>query len=98
MSKRVSIIMGSDSDLPVMKEAAQMLEELGIEFELTVVSAHRTPDRMYEFGKNAHKRGIQVVIAGAGGAATAEPAPFICWILPCLPEDVDSVCLSLIHI
>lgn len=69
MSKRVSIIMGSDSDLPVMKEAAQVLEEFGIGYELTVVSAHRTPDRMYEFGKHAHERGIQVVIAGAGGAA-----------------------------
>lgn len=61
--------MGSDSDLPVMKEAAQVLEEFGIGYELTVVSAHRTPDRMYEFGKHAHERGIQVVIAGAGGAA-----------------------------
>lgn len=69
MNKRVSIIMGSDSDLPVMKEAAQVLEEFGIGYELTVVSAHRTPDRMYEFGKHAHERGIQVVIAGAGGAA-----------------------------
>lgn len=69
MSKRVSIIMGSDSDLPVMKEAAQVLQEFGIGYELTVVSAHRTPDRMYEFGKHAHERGIQVVIAGAGGAA-----------------------------
>ena len=69
MEKQVSIIMGSDSDLPVMKAAAEILEELGIGFELTIVSAHRTPDRMYEFGKNAHQRGIKVVIAGAGGAA-----------------------------
>jgi len=69
MEKQVSIIMGSDSDLPVMKQAAEMLEELGIGYELSIVSAHRTPDRMYEFGKNAHKRGIKVVIAGAGGAA-----------------------------
>lgn len=65
----VSIIMGSDSDLPVMKEAATILESFHIPFELTIVSAHRTPDRLMEFGKNAHKRGIQVVIAGAGGAA-----------------------------
>jgi len=69
MDKHVSIIMGSDSDLPVMKQAAEILEELGIGYELTIVSAHRTPDRMYEFGKNAHKRGVKVVIAGAGGAA-----------------------------
>ena len=61
--------MGSDSDLPVMKEAAEILDSLGIGYELTVVSAHRTPDRMYEFGKHAHERGIKVVIAGAGGAA-----------------------------
>ena len=69
MEKQVSIIMGSDSDLPVMKAAAEILEELSIGYELTVVSAHRTPDRMFEFGKNAHHRGIKVVIAGAGGAA-----------------------------
>ncbi len=66
---RVSIIMGSDSDLPVMKPAADFLESLGIPFELTVVSAHRTPDRMINFARNAHKRGIQVIVAGAGGAA-----------------------------
>jgi len=66
---RVSIIMGSDSDLPVMKPAAEFLDSIGIVYELTVVSAHRTPDRMIEFAQNAHKRGIQVVVAGAGGAA-----------------------------
>lgn len=66
---RVSIIMGSDSDLPVMKPAADFLESLNIPFELTVVSAHRTPDRMIDFAQNAHKRGIQVIVAGAGGAA-----------------------------
>lgn len=66
---RVSIIMGSDSDLPVMKPAADFLESLNIPYELTIVSAHRTPDRMITFAQNAHKRGIQVVVAGAGGAA-----------------------------
>lgn len=65
----VSIIMGSKSDLPVMQDAADILKELNIDFELTVVSAHRTPERMYEFAKNAHSRGIKVIIAGAGGAA-----------------------------
>lgn len=65
----VSIIMGSDSDLTIMQEAAQFLEEIGIESELTIVSAHRTPERMVKFSKNAHKRGIKVIIAGAGGAA-----------------------------
>lgn len=65
----ISIIMGSDSDLPVMRQAADILKEFGIPFELTVVSAHRTPDRMFNFAKNAHSRGIKVIIAGAGGAA-----------------------------
>lgn len=66
---RISIIMGSDSDLPVMRQAADILKEFEIPFELTVVSAHRTPDRMFDFAKKAHARGIQVIIAGAGGAA-----------------------------
>jgi 5-(carboxyamino)imidazole ribonucleotide mutase len=65
----VSIIMGSDSDLPVMRQAADILKELGVDFEITIVSAHRTPQRMFEFAQNAHIRGIRVIIAGAGGAA-----------------------------
>jgi 5-(carboxyamino)imidazole ribonucleotide mutase len=65
----VSIIMGSDSDLPIMKDAAEFLEEMGIKVEVTIVSAHRTPDRLMEFASKAHERGIEVVIAGAGGAA-----------------------------
>lgn len=70
MSKvQVSIIMGSDSDLPVMRAAADILKEFGVAFELTIVSAHRTPDRMFRFAKKAHTRGIKVIIAGAGGAA-----------------------------
>ena len=70
MSKpQVGIIMGSSSDLKVMKDAADVLKELGIEFEMTVVSAHRTPDRMFEYAKSAADRGLKVIIAGAGGAA-----------------------------
>ncbi len=65
----VSIIMGSDSDWPIMQQAAEFLKSLDIPYEATVVSAHRTPERMMEFGKNAHSRGIKVIIAGAGGAA-----------------------------
>lgn len=65
----VLIIMGSDSDLPVMAEAAKVLEEIGVSFDLTVVSAHRTADRMYAFAKNAHIQGYKSIIAGAGGAA-----------------------------
>jgi 5-(carboxyamino)imidazole ribonucleotide mutase len=65
----VAIIMGSDSDLPVMQKAADILSELQVPFEMTIVSAHRTPARMFEFASNAHLRGIKVIIAGAGGAA-----------------------------
>jgi 5-(carboxyamino)imidazole ribonucleotide mutase len=70
MSKpQVGIIMGSSSDLKVMKDAADVLKELSIEFEMTVVSAHRTPDRMFDYAKSAAERGLKVIIAGAGGAA-----------------------------
>lgn len=69
MQPTVSIIMGSDSDLPVMREAADILKEFSIPFEISIVSAHRTPDRMLTFAKEAHERGIKVIIAGAGGAA-----------------------------
>ncbi len=65
----IGIIMGSDSDLPVMSKAAEILDELGIKYEITIVSAHRTPERMYEYAKTAEERGIKVIIAGAGGAA-----------------------------
>ena len=65
----VSIIMGSDSDLNVMEEAGKVLKEFNVPFEITIVSAHRTPKRLFEFAENAHKRGIRVIIAGAGGAA-----------------------------
>lgn len=65
----VGIIMGSDSDLPVMKAAADFLSELAIPFELTIVSAHRTPHRMIQYAGSARQRGIRVIIAGAGGAA-----------------------------
>jgi 5-(carboxyamino)imidazole ribonucleotide mutase len=68
MSK-VGIIMGSDSDLPVMRKAAAFLDKLGIAYEITIVSAHRTPDRMVHYAKTAKERGISVIIAGAGGAA-----------------------------
>lgn len=65
----VGIIMGSDSDLPVMQEAVNILDKFGISYELTIVSAHRTSDRMYNYAKTALKKGIQVIIAGAGGSA-----------------------------
>jgi 5-(carboxyamino)imidazole ribonucleotide mutase len=84
MNPLVGIIMGSDSDLPVMKGAADMLHEFGIPYELTVVSAHRTPQRMIRYAETASSRGIKVIIAGAGGAAhlpgmvaAVTPAPVI---------------------
>ena len=66
---KVGIIMGSKSDLPIMQEAVDILNDFGIANEVDIVSAHRTPDKMMEYGKNAHTRGISVIIAGAGGAA-----------------------------
>ncbi len=67
--KLVNIVMGSDSDLPVMKQAAEMLEQFGVSYEMDIVSAHRTPEKLYEFASNAHNKGVEVIIAGAGGAA-----------------------------
>ncbi|MDP3468125.1 MAG: 5-(carboxyamino)imidazole ribonucleotide mutase [Daejeonella sp.] len=66
---KVGIIMGSKSDLGIMQEAADVLKELGVHFEITVVSAHRTPERMFEYARRAAERGLKVIIAGAGGAA-----------------------------
>ncbi|MCB0417892.1 MAG: 5-(carboxyamino)imidazole ribonucleotide mutase [Bdellovibrionaceae bacterium] len=66
---KVSIVMGSNSDFEVMKDAGTVLEQLGVEYEISIVSAHRTPDRMMEFAKNARGKGVRVIIAGAGGAA-----------------------------
>lgn len=66
---KVGILMGSDSDLPIMSKAAKMLEDFGIDYEMTVISAHREPDIFVEYAKNAEAKGIEVIIAGAGGAA-----------------------------
>ena len=65
----IAIIMGSTSDLPVMQEAIDALDELGLAYEVDIVSAHRTPKKLMDYGQNAHKRGIKAIIAGAGGAA-----------------------------
>jgi len=65
----VGIIMGSDSDLPVMNDAAEILKEAGIDYEMTIVSAHRTPKRLFQYAQTAAERGLKVIIAGAGGAA-----------------------------
>ena len=68
-NKKIGIIMGSKSDLPIMKEAIEILKLFKIDTEIDIVSAHRTPSKLMEYGKNAHKRGLKVIIAGAGGAA-----------------------------
>ena len=68
-NKKIGVIMGSKSDLPIMKEAIEILKLFKIDTEIDIVSAHRTPSKLMEYGKNAHKRGLKVIIAGAGGAA-----------------------------
>ena len=89
-SIRVGIIMGSESDLKVMNEAADVLRELGVTFELTVVSAHRTPDRMMEYAKKAAERGLKVIIAGAGGAAHLPGMVASLTILPVIGVPIKS--------
>lgn len=77
---KVAVVMGSTSDLPVMQDAIDILKEFEIEVEVDIVSAHRTPEKLFDFSKNAHKNGYTVIIAGAGGAAIC-PA----WSPPCRP-------------
>ena len=93
MSK-VAIIMGSDSDLPVMQEAANILKQFDVEFELTVVSAHRTPKRMYDYAMHAHEKGIKVIIAGAGGAAHLPGMVAALTHLPVIGVPIQSKALS----
>lgn len=92
--KKVGIIMGSDSDLPVMSKAAAFLDKIGIEYELTVVSAHRTPERMVEYAKTAKDRGLAVIIAGAGGAAHLPGMTASLTALPVIGVPVESKALS----
>ena len=91
---RVGIIMGSDSDLPVMQEAAMMLQQLGVAYEMTIVSAHRTPGRLYEYAQSARDRGIRVIIAGAGGAAHLPGMAAAITELPVIGVPVRSSSLS----
>ena len=92
--EKVAIIMGSDSDSPVMKEAAAVLTELGIGFEYTIVSAHRTPERIYDFARTAHEQGCKVIIAGAGGAAHLPGMVAAISPLPVIGVPVQSKALS----
>jgi 5-(carboxyamino)imidazole ribonucleotide mutase len=89
MKPLVGILMGSDSDLPVMQEAAKVLEEFGVEFEMTVCSAHRTPDRAHEYAKTAIDRGLKVIIASAGGAAHLAGAMAANTTLPVIGVPID---------
>ncbi|MBB5623807.1 5-(carboxyamino)imidazole ribonucleotide mutase [Pedobacter cryoconitis] len=90
MSAQVGIIMGSKSDLNIMNDAADILKEFGVEFEMTVVSAHRTPDRMFNYAKEAASRGIKVIIAGAGGAAHLPGMVASITVLPVIGVPVKS--------
>lgn len=90
----VGIIMGSQSDWPTMKHAAQVLEELGVDLETRIVSAHRTPDRLYDYAKQARARGLKVIIAGAGGAAHLPGMTAAMTPLPVLGVPVQSKALS----
>mgnify|MGYP000551377908 CR=1 FL=1 len=91
---RIAIIMGSRSDWPTMKAAADILDQLGADYEASVVSAHRTPDRMAEFAKGAKARGVQVIIAGAGGAAHLPGMVAAMTTLPVLGVPVESKALK----
>lgn len=93
-SPKVGIIMGSQSDWPVMKEAARILEGLGVSHESRIVSAHRTPDRLVEYANSAKERGLQVIIAGAGGAAHLPGMTAAMTPLPVLGVPVQSKTLS----
>jgi len=90
----VGIIMGSDSDLPVMKEAAAILDEAGIAFEMTIVSAHRTPQRLVRYAQTAAERGLKVIIAGAGGAAHLPGMTASMSILPVIGVPVKTAAFS----
>ena len=91
---KVGIIMGSDSDLPVMREAADFLGELEIPYELSIVSAHRTPKRLYEYAETAKDRGLGVIIAGAGGAAHLPGMVASVTILPVIGVPIQTKALS----
>ena len=91
---KIGIIMGSQSDLPVMQEAIDILKEFNIAIEVDIVSAHRTPEKMISYGQEAHKRGIQVIIAGAGGSAHLPGMVASKTIVPVLGVPIQSKALS----
>jgi phosphoribosylaminoimidazole carboxylase PurE protein len=94
MTTRVGIIMGSDSDLPIMRAAADTLSELGVGWELTIVSAHRTPERLFDYARDAESRGLRVIIAGAGGAAHLPGMAAAISVLPVIGVPVGVTALA----
>jgi len=94
MSALVGVIMGSKSDWPTMKYAVEMLEELGVPHEVEVVSAHRTPDKMFDYASSAQSRGLKVIVAGAGGAAHLPGMVAAKTIVPVLGVPIQSRALS----
>ena len=94
MSALVGIIMGSDSDLPVMEKAASILDQLAVPYELTIVSAHRTPRRMVDYAEQAEARGLRVIIAGAGGAAHLPGMVASISPLPVIGVPISATCMA----
>jgi phosphoribosylaminoimidazole carboxylase PurE protein len=94
MNPKVGIIMGSDSDLPVMRKAAEILGELAVPFEIDIVSAHRTPQKMFDYAASAESRGLDVIIAGAGGAAHLPGMVAAISVLPVIGVPVSATCLE----
>ena len=94
LGARVGIIMGSDSDLPVMEKAEQILQELDVRYELTIVSAHRTPARLYDYARTAEERGLGVIIAGAGGAAHLPGMAAALTVLPVIGVPISATRLE----
>lgn len=90
----IGIIMGSDSDLPVMQDAAKVIEEFGLSYEITIVSAHRTPQRLFDYAASAADRGIKVIIAGAGGAAHLPGMTAAITALPVIGVPIKTKALS----
>ena len=94
MNPIVGIIMGSDSDLNIMSEAAKVLEKLGVPYEMTIISAHRTPERILEYASTAQERGLKTIIAGAGGAAHLAGVTAALTLLPVIGVPIQSKALS----
>ena len=91
---KVGIVMGSDSDMPIMKKAADVLEQLGVEFEMTIISAHREPDVFFEYAKSAEEKGFKVIIAGAGMAAHLPGMTAAMTVLPVIGVPVQTKALG----